>query len=151
MTGRRRLGLSLIAAALLVSACVGPATTSSAYEGKAHRAAEDALSAVETSLLVVSTHQRGNLLQNYFETMLSQAEDDISSIQGSFDSIQPPNSPASDKLRDQLDTLLSAGVSGIAQLRISARREDDAALAQAADQLKPTATKLTQFAQAHSA
>jgi len=145
----RSIGVGLVTIALATSACVGPATTIAAYEGKARRAAQDALSAVNTALLGVRIHERGSLLENYFETMLSQTEDDISSVQNSFDSIQPPNSKSSDKLRDQLDNLLSDGVSGIAQLRISARREDGPALVQAATQLAPTAKDLSQFVESH--
>jgi hypothetical protein len=146
---RRSVGVGLLTVVLTLSACVGPATTIAAYEGKARRAAEDASSAVNTALLGVRIHQRGSLLENYFETMLSQAEDDISSVQTSFDSIQPPNSKSSDKLRDQLDNLLSDGISGISQLRFSARREDRPALDQAAAQLAPTAEDLTQFVESH--
>ena len=110
------------------TACVGPAPTTSVYRGKAGHTAEDALSQLETARLAVETAQRGNLLHASLEVLLSEAEDSFSSIQATFDSIQPPASPEADRIRDKLDQILSDGSDGLAQLRIAVRRSDSAEL-----------------------
>lgn len=146
-----RLPLAGVAAAavLALSGCVGPAGTTQIYEGKAVRTANDSLSALQTALLTVQTSERGRLTQAYLETMLSKAEDTFSSIQHTFDSIQPPDTARADQLRDSLDKLLSDGADGLAQLRILARRQDSARLSADARALAATADGLDKFAQAH--
>ncbi|MDQ1730366.1 MAG: hypothetical protein QOK10_525, partial [Pseudonocardiales bacterium] len=52
-----------------------------------------------------------------------------SSIQTTFDSIQPPDSEQADKVRDKLDQVLTDGADGLAKLRIAARRNDARQLA----------------------
>ncbi|HEX8093729.1 hypothetical protein [Jatrophihabitans sp.] len=105
---------------------MGPAPTTASYRGKAGHTAEDALSELETARLAVETAERGNMLHTSLEVLLSEAEDAYSSIQATFDSIQPPDSPEADRIRDRLDKILSAGSDGLAQLRIAARRGDAA-------------------------
>jgi hypothetical protein len=128
---------------------VGPARTTSTYEGKALRTAQDSLSELQTALLSVRTSMQGRLMQAYLETMLSDSEDAFSSIQTTFDSIQPPVTAPADKLRDELDSLLSDGADGMAQLRILARRQDKAKLAAEVTELVSTASGLDKFAQEH--
>jgi len=145
--------LSAAAGALVVvlalSGCVGPARTTQTYEGKAVRTANDSLSALETALVSVQTSLRGRLMQAYLETVLSESEDAFSSIQATFDSIQPPDNEKADHLRDSLDTLLADGADGMAQLRILARRQNTAELAAEARKLTATAAGLAKFAQGH--
>ena len=125
MSGRPVTAL-LLTLLMVCAACVGPAPTTSSYRGKAGHTAEDALSQLETARLAVETAERGNLLHTSLEVLLSEAEDAYSSIQATFDSIQPPDSPEADRIRDKLDKILSDGLSGLAQLRIAARRNDTA-------------------------
>lgn len=134
---------------LALSGCVGPARTTSTYEGKALRTAQDSLSELQTSLLSVQTSLHGKLTQAYLQTVLSESEDAFSSIQATFDSIQPPDTEAADKLRDSLDKLLADGADGMAQLRILARRQDTQQLAAEAQKLTATADGLDKFAQEH--
>jgi hypothetical protein len=133
----------------VLSGCVGPARTTHTYESKAVRTANDSLSQLQTALLSVDTSLRGRMMQAYLETVLSESEDAFSSIQNTFDSIQPPNTERADRLRSSLDTLLSDGADGLAQLRILARRQDTNQLAAEAHKLTATATALDQFAQEH--
>jgi hypothetical protein len=132
-----------------LSGCVGPARTTNTYEGKAVRSANDSLSALQTALLCVRTSEQGRLTQPYLETVLSKSEDSFSSVQTTFDSIQPPNTARADRLRDTLDQLLSDGSDGMAQLRILARRQDSARLGAEVHKLAATAAGLNRFAQDH--
>jgi hypothetical protein len=146
---RLRLGVAgaALSAVLALSGCVGPAPTTQVYESKAVRTAKDGLSELQTALLSVRTSLRGRLPQAYLETQLSESEDAFSSIQATFDSIQPPNADRADQLRDELDKLLADGADGMAQLRILARRRDTAKLAAVAHQLAATVDGLDTFAQ----
>jgi hypothetical protein len=130
-----------------LTGCVGPARTTSSYVGKAVRTANDSESSIQTALLTVETSLRGRLMQAYLETVLSESEDALSSIQNTFDSIQPPNTPRADKVRNDLDKLLSDGADGMAQLRILARRQETSQLAAEAAKLAQTAHELDTFAQ----
>jgi hypothetical protein len=138
-----------LVAVLALSGCVGPARTTHTYESKAVRAANESLSALQTALLSVQTSGRGRLTQPYLETLLSKSEDAFSSVQNTFDSIQPPDTVRADRLRDTLDQLLSDGSDGMAQLRILARRQDRARLGVAARKLAATVAGLNRFAQEH--
>ena len=132
-------------AAALVSGCVGPATTEDAYRGKALHAAHDAVSQLQTARLTVQTMLAGRLQHLYTETVLSDTEDSLSSVQQSFDSIQPPNTEVADKLRSDLDDLLSAGNDSLGDLRIAARRHDDATLRSVTHDVDSTIAKLDKY------
>jgi hypothetical protein len=147
---RIRQALVVVAAALALAGCVGPATTAAAYRGKAVHAADAAVSELETVVLTSGAVRDGNMMQAYAETVVSEAEDALSSVQGSFDSIQPPDDTVSDQLRSEVDDLLSAGVGDLSDLRIALRRGGGQEVAQLADALKQTAAKLSAFSEAHS-
>ena len=148
---RRRLAtvVAAVLAVLALSGCVGSARTTQTYEDKAVRTANDSLSALETALLSVQTSLRGRLMQAYLETVLSESEDAFSSIQSTFDSIQPPDTDRADQLHDSLDKLLADGADGMAQLRILARRQNTGQLAAEAHKLAATADGLDTFAKTH--
>jgi HPt (histidine-containing phosphotransfer) domain-containing protein len=131
---------------LVLSGCVGPARTTHTYESKAVRTANDSVSQLQTALLSVETSLRGRMMHADFETVLSASEDALSSIQNTFDSIQPPETDRADQLRNRLDTLLSDGADGLAQLRILARRQDTHKLAAEAHKLTAQAAVLEKFA-----
>jgi ABC-type sugar transport system substrate-binding protein len=135
----KRAGRGCVAALLLllVAGCVGAAPTTPAFAAKAGQTAKAALA--------------GRLTEPYLGTVLSDMENDFTSVQGTFDSIQPPDDPAADTLREQLDSLLTDGADGLAQLRILARRGDRERLAGTAAELAKVATGLRQFSEEHPA
>lgn len=147
---RIRGALLVVASALLLAGCVGPATTTAAYRGKAVHAADAAVSELETVVLTSGAVLDGKMLQAYAETVVSEAEDALSSVQGSFDSIQPPDDTVSDQLRTEVDDLLTTGLGDLSDLRIALRRGGGSQLAQLADGLKRTAAQLSAFSEAHS-
>jgi hypothetical protein len=149
MSRRAFAAATALSLVLALSGCVGPARTTQTYEGKAVRTANDSLSALQTALLSVTTSQRGRLTQAYLETVLTNSEDAFSSIQATFDSIQPPNTARAAELRDDLDKLLSDGADGLAQLRILARQHERKDLYAEAHTLAATAAGLDKFAQGH--
>jgi hypothetical protein len=145
-----RAYLAVFTLAGVLSGCVGPATTVAAYKGKALHAAGDALSQVETAVLAADSLLSGRLMQPYTEVVISQAETDLSSIQNSFDSIQPPNSADSDKLRSTVDAMLSDGLTSLSELRIALRRSDTNTVRHRTDALRHTADQLDRFDEEHS-
>jgi hypothetical protein len=128
---------------------VGPARTYSKFEGKAVTTAESAVSVVETVLLAAQAGSDGGAFGPYLSVLLSEAEGDLSGVQGTFDSIQPP-SAAGDHLRGDLDDLLSDAVEHVAQVRIVARRGRIKDLAEVAQDLKDDSKKLNAFIEEHS-
>ena len=137
--------VSAVLATTSLTACVGPATTNDAYRGKALHAAHAAVSELESSRLAVDTMLAGRLQHLYTETMLSASEDALSSVQQSFDSIQPPESRVADDLRASLDQLLSDANDSVRELRIAARRHDDATLRSVVGDIGKTIDELNTY------
>ncbi len=129
----------LAAVALLTAGCVshpvGPARTFETYEDKAATTAEAALSAVSTTMLAARVGTDGKAWGPYLSVLVSEQEDDIVGVQGTFASVQPPDA-RSDALRDQLDAILQPAVDHVTQVRITVRRgrlDDLASVAQPLD------------------
>jgi len=114
--------VSVLVAATVVfgSGCVSPARSYGAYENKAETTASDALSAVETARLAVVAASKRQAFAPFLSVVLGEAEDKASSVQATFDSLQPPDE-RSDKLRSELDDALQSAVSLLADLRIAVR------------------------------
>lgn len=127
--------------AVLLAGCVGPARTSQSYTGKASTSLHDTRSAVETARLGVEAAAGDRATGPYLSVLLSQAEEQASSVQSTFDSIQPPNGDA-DRLRDEVDDLLTEAVSALADLRIAARRGDTAGITEQGQMLADLSQRL---------
>jgi len=132
--------LAVVVTALL-GGCVGPARTSDDYARKASTSIHDCRSAVETARLAVDAATGGRATTAYLSVLLGQAEEEAASIQSTFESIQPPNA-AADRLREDVDALLSDAVSLLADLRIAARREDTDDLTSRGPELKDVSDRL---------
>jgi hypothetical protein len=135
--------------AIVLAACVAPARSFDAYEGKAVATAREAVSAVQTARLAALAAGQGKAFGPSTSVAIADAEQDALGAQGAFDSIQPPD-PAADRLRDTLDELLTAALSGISKLRISARRNELERLPAVAVPLGRVADALDRFIQDHS-
>lgn len=154
MHGPRGLAASLplLAAVLSLGGCtshpVGPARTYETYQAKAVTTAESALSAVETVRLTVRTATTGHALGPWLSAVVGDAEESSVGVQGTFDSIQPPDRRA-DGLRLDLDEILTDAVEHLAQVRIAVRRGALATLADAATPLDADRDRLEAFAESH--
>jgi hypothetical protein len=138
----------------LAAACtphpVGPARTFGKYEGKAATTAESALSRVQTVRLAAETGGAGHAFGPYLSVLISEQEDALSGLQGTFGSIQPPDE-RSDELRNELNGLLSDAVDHVADVRIAVRRGDLDGLPSVAAPLEADASSLARFVEEHGA
>jgi hypothetical protein len=127
---------------------VGPARSFSKYEGKAVTTAESALSAVETVRLAAETGGHGDAFGPYLSVLVSDQEEALSGVQGTFGSIQPPNTAASD-LRGELDELLNTALDEVTDVRIVLRWGQLGRVAVTAKPLEKTAQQLEDFIEVH--
>ncbi|MDQ1444375.1 MAG: hypothetical protein QOI20_839 [Acidimicrobiaceae bacterium] len=137
-----------LAAGACVSHPVGPARSFSKYEGKAVTTAESALSAVETVRLAADTAAKDHAFGPYVSQLVSEIEGSASGVQGTFESIQPPDDQA-DQLRDELDQILSDVVDHISAVRVAVRRGHLLDLDQVAQDLQDDSKHLSDFAEEH--
>jgi hypothetical protein len=139
----RRAWAALGAIVLLgcVNHPVGPARSFDAYEAKASTTAESALSAVETVRLLARTAADGDAFANYTAVAVSEQEDTLGGLRGTFESIQPPDA-RSEELRARLSELLTRAVDDTAAVRIEVRRGHLDALSEVAAPLAPVAVEL---------
>jgi hypothetical protein len=144
--------LAGVVCALAMSACVahpvGPARTYGKYESKARTSAKSVASSLQTALLAVRAAGRDRMFGPYLSELLSDCEDDASKVQNTFDSIQPPN-PSGDRLRNELDDLLTDALDQLGEVRIMARRGRLADLGDKAGDLEQAAQRLDDFDKAH--
>ena len=127
---------------------VGTTRTYASYKGKATTTAEGAVSAARTVLLMTHTAAKRNAFGPYTALVIADAEDDISGLTGTFDSVQPPNA-AADRLHRTLDTLMSSALSNVQHLRIAARRGVVSELPDLAAPLRRDVRDLQRFVDAH--
>ena len=153
MSARRLLRLIVVIGAglsgAMLAACVAPALSYGAYEGKAAASAESSLAAARTAILAARTADLGRLPGTYLAVVAEQAEGNATSVEGQFSSIQPPDGRA-DGLRDQLRPLLASAAELLELVRIHARRGELDALGSVIARLAPVADALERFAEAHS-
>ena len=146
---RRTVGVLLV---LGLGACtshpVGPARTFEDYERKAGTTAESALSAVQTVRLTAETASAGDAFGPYSSIVISDQEDALAGVQGTFGSIQPPSTDA-DSLREELDQLLGDALGHVTDVRIAVRRGQLAQLADVAEPLAGDAESLERFIEDH--
>ena len=141
--------LALVSATACVPHPVGPARTFGKFEGKAVTTAESALSAVQTVRLAAASSSRGNAVGPYLSVLISELEETVAGVQGTFDSIQPPDDRADD-LRDELDELLSDALDHVTDVRLAVRRGQLRTLAEVAQPLDDDLEKLSAFVEARS-
>ena len=141
----RALGLVAAGATFLLAGCVTPAPTTSAYESKAGMTAQAAVSEGSTALVATDAYLHDRMGSSYLETLLTESEDSLGSVQDTFDSIQPPATEGADALRNTLDPLLDEAGSAVTELRIAARRGRSDDLRAAADDLSVVVHQLDAF------
>jgi hypothetical protein len=138
----------LVLLCIVPVACVASARTYSAYEADAYATASEVLAGVQTALLATEASAKGNVFATSLSVLLKDAEDQAGGAQGRFDSVQPPNEDA-DRLKAELDELLTEAADVLEELRIHVRRGELERLTDIAEPLEALAKKLDEFVKAH--
>jgi hypothetical protein len=124
--GRSRRVRALAILTCVLAACVahpiGPARTYGSYAAKASTTVESAISAVETVRLLADTAADGRAMGAYTSVAVSEQEDTLGGLRGTFASIQPPPDERSTQLRRQLTALLNRSFDHVGDVRIETRR-----------------------------
>jgi hypothetical protein len=131
---------------VLATACVSPSRTDRDYELKAGNSAKAVASSVATALLGVKAAKEHRATGPYLSVLLAGAEEEASSVQSQFDSVQPPSGNA-DAIRKKLDDTLSAALDTLAELRITVRRGELDRLADVAKPLGPVLEELKKLSE----
>ena len=121
--GVLRRAAAMLALAILGPACVAPALNDSQYRSKVDATASDAISAIQSARLTLESVDRNDLPFAPMNVALSDTEVDLSSISGTFASVQPPDREM-DLLRERVLTLLDQAGSLLQAARIQYRRGD---------------------------
>jgi hypothetical protein len=101
---------------------VGPTRDLDGYERKASTTAESALSAVQTVRLLADTAAAGRSLSAFTAVAVSEQEDSLGGVRGTFMSIQPPPGADATALRARMSSLLTDAFDHVGDVRIEARR-----------------------------
>ncbi|OPG14487.1 hypothetical protein [Microbispora sp. GKU 823] len=141
-----RLAPLALLTALLLSACVSPAWDDHDYALKAGKTAESAVSALRFARSAVAYRDR--MTGPYAEVVLTEAVQDLSSVNDQFGGVQPP-SDASDRIRDEVLRLTEKAESEVEDLLIQARRDGVQDPEEAARELDGLARELSDFAEKH--
>jgi hypothetical protein len=126
----------------LLAGCVTPAVSTEHYRAKALATVEAVGSEVATVEIVVDLLIADRILAPYADRTISAAEVAVSAIGETLGSVQPPDDPAADAVRDEVGALVQDAGDAVADARVATRRSDGAGLRQARADLADVAARL---------
>jgi hypothetical protein len=129
------------------ASCAGPTHGDGDYTLKMASTAGALGSSAQTVVMAAGLAADNRGFRPYISDVISQAEDDATSVQETFDSRQPPTAD-SDALRQRADQTFEKVVSAITDARVAARSDDSAGLASSAQQLRKLIPDLQKLQQA---
>ena len=130
------------ACALALTACVTPATGTDSYRGKASASIEAAISEVETTRIAVDALLDDRIMVRYADETITAAESTLGAISAAFGSVQPPDDPQADEVRETVTALVDAAEEAVTDARIASRRPQHADLRDALTMLDDVAREL---------
>jgi hypothetical protein len=134
--------LAVLASAVVLAGCVGPARNSDNYHGDASAAVGSGLSEALTARIIIAQFLNHHATGEYSDVVLTDSESALGPIQDSFGTRQP-DSPADDDLRDQVLKMLGDEQDALAHARIAMRRSDVEGLREADSELAEAVNQLT--------
>ena len=134
---------AILALASLAS-CVGPARTFDVYASRAEKSAEQAESAIQTTLAAIDVAVAKQAFGSFISITIQDANETVDGAESGFASIQPPDQ-ASDEVRQKVLPVLSDASDAIALARIAARRVDIESLVDLRPQLTDLSKELAQL------
>jgi len=130
-----------VLAVALLTGCVAPALDSGAFQHNALEALGSGVSQTRTAALGVQNLLDHRVPKPYADTVVTGMEKAIGPVQDSFGSVDPPT-PADERLRDQVTSLLSDADDALARARIAVRKEDTRAMGQSVRALRAVADRM---------
>jgi hypothetical protein len=124
-----------------LAGCVTPAFDRSDYVAKTVPTVESAISSLETARLAVESLDRHGLPLAPVEVAVTDAEDVLGSVSGTFVAIQPPSQEL-DALRNDVLDLLDKAEDQMGDTRIAVRRGDVEAAVAVVDASKQTVAEM---------
>ena len=118
------------------------------YEAKAVVSVEQASSAVQTVRVAASQALADRNFAPYLSETMHDAEEDVTTAEGHFSSIQPPDA-RSEALRSQAKELLTRASDAVERARIAMRASDAAALSRLSPTLADLVSALNAFVNEH--
>lgn len=138
---------AIVAAAVAVAlgSCVAPAFNESQYRSKVAATAGDAVAAIESVRLAIEASSRHHLPTNPIDVAISEQEDILSAVAGTFSSVQPPDADM-ERLRDEVLDLLDEAQTQVEDARIAYRNNDVETAEEAIRGAEPASKKLDEIA-----
>jgi hypothetical protein len=136
----------LVACAAAAAGCAEPSGSVGDFHAKVVQSAKQAQSAVASSQLIAQADLDGKTTEAYADTVATDAENDVDSVQTALDTRQPADTK-SIKLRDQFDTILQDAVTATEDLRIAIRRDDPRSIRTGIDEAAKALKKLQAYSQ----
>ena len=145
MTQAVRRSVLVVALAALLPGCVAPAYNESQYGSKVAHTAEDAVSVIETVRLAAEASSRHGLPTNPIDVLISDQEDVLGSVAGTFSSVQPPDADM-ERLRAEVTGLLDEAQARLEEARIAYRNNEVEAAERAIERAEPVSKELDEIA-----
>ena len=139
----RKVPASVLLATILAG-CAEPASSYADYRNKAANSVKKMIGVVASGKLAAELDLQNKMLATLTDTVVTNAENDASSVQSSFDTRQPPDA-RSIRLKNVVDTPLQNATSQLTDLRIAVRRADQQAMQSALDDLAKTTAALSKL------
>jgi hypothetical protein len=136
----------LVSCAAAAAGCAESSGSVGDFHAKVMQSAKQAQSAVASSQLIGQAVLDGKTTGAYADTVATDAENDVDSVQTALDTRQPADT-ASIKLRDQFDTVLQDAVTAAEDLRIAIRRGDRRSIHDGIDEAAKAIKKLQDYTQ----
>lgn len=129
---------------VVTAGCTGASGSSDDYRHKVANAAQAVDSTVNIAELDAELVRDDKTLATELKISLRQAYSDASSTVSGFDAVLPPG-PSDVALQQRLDAALSAAVSLLLAMRVSAGQDREAELPPLIPQLRAMSVRLKQF------
>jgi hypothetical protein len=137
-----------VAGLVVLTACGGVTNPAAAYEDDAAATADSVGATVETARLAVEIAREDRAFAPYLAIVLGEAERDAAATGDHFAAIQPPDD-GSDRLREEVLSMVDDGGSLLSELRIAVRRDELERLPGIAAPLRDLGDRLARFAEEH--
>jgi putative intracellular protease/amidase len=134
--------IAAVCAAAACAGCAGPTLSDHAMRSQASRSAESAVSEIETIKLAVQTQLDGGSWWRFTDSVVTDSETALDSIESTIASRQPP-SDATATARAEVVSAIGDAADIAARARIAVRQHDEEQLSELLPELDDASRQLT--------